>query len=84
VIVFNPESQIRRLKEEQQFEQWVETIRDRDIKLQGYINPSIPATADTIESEARVYFGKPNPHEGWECPFQARPDVVDPKAPRNT
>jgi len=80
-IVFNPESQIRRLKAEGQFNRWVDTIRARDIKLQGCINPSIPATADTVESEARVYFGKENPHEGWPCPFKARPDVKDPLAP---
>jgi uncharacterized protein len=79
-IVFNPESQIRRLKEEGQFETWVEMIRERDISLQGCINPSIPATPETVESEARVYFGKANPPGGWECPFRARPEVVDPHA----
>lgn len=76
-LVFNPESQIRRLKEEGALEAFTDKIRRRDIAYQGGINPSIPTQKGTTGGEARVYSGKEHREgEEWKCPFSPRPEVI--------
>lgn len=69
-LVFNPESQIRRLKEKGKLEKFAATVRDRDTLYQGSINPSLPESGNTTGGEARVYSGKAHPAGSpWKCPF---------------
>jgi uncharacterized protein len=77
-LIFNPESQIRRLQETGLIDKFAENTRTRDIRYQGSINPSLPADYKTTGGEARVYSGKKHP-EGthWKCPFHPRPDLLE-------
>lgn len=76
-LVFNPESQIRRLKEQGALPAFTEKIRRRDIAYQGDTNPSIPTEEGTTGGEARVYSGKRHVEgDEWKCPFRPRPEVV--------
>lgn len=69
-LVFNPESQIRRLKEQGILEKFARTVRERDTLYQGSINPSLPVSGNSTGGEARVYSGKAHPAgEIWKCPF---------------
>lgn len=75
-LVFNPESQIRRLKEAGEIDKFARTVRDRDIQYQGSINPSLPTDHTTTGGEARVYSGMAHrPNASWKCPFHPRPDL---------
>lgn len=75
-LVFNPESQIRRLKEAGEIDKFARTVRDRDIEYQGSINPALPTDHTTTGGEARVYSGVAHkPGRPWKCPFHPRPDV---------
>lgn len=75
-LVFNPESQIRRLHEEGGLKRFAEIVRQRDTLYQGAINPSLPVATDTTGGEARVYSGKAHRDgDGWQCPFHARNEV---------
>ncbi|HEY4000741.1 MAG TPA: guanitoxin biosynthesis heme-dependent pre-guanitoxin N-hydroxylase GntA [Candidatus Xenobia bacterium] len=77
-LIFNPEAQIRRLKEQGIFPKFADQVRARDTRYQGTTNPSIPTTAASIESEARVYSGKAHPPgTAAACPFHPRPEVVE-------
>lgn len=77
-LVFNPESQIRKLKEQGGLEAFAQTVRMRDTLYQGSINPSLPADASTTGGEARVYSGKKHTDgDGWVCPFSPRPAIVE-------
>ena len=77
-LIFNPESQIRKLQEDDALEAFATRVRNRDTLYQGGINPSLPTDGSTSGGEARVYSGKPNP-EGtpWQCPFSTRKEVLD-------
>jgi FPC/CPF motif-containing protein YcgG len=76
-LVFNPESQIRRLKEEGILQRFAHTVRERDTLYQGCPNPSLPAETDTSGGEARVYSGRLHvPGDGWVCPFKPRANLV--------
>lgn len=77
-LVFNPESQIRRLKEAGVLEQFAAKVRQRDTLFQGSINPSLPKSTDSTGGEARVYSGKEHrPGDGWVCPFRPRKAVLE-------
>ena len=69
-LVFNAHVQFERLREQNQFERLRETVRARDYKLQGSLNPNLSDFGEA--SEARQYSGRPV-EEGWRCPFSARP-----------
>lgn len=76
-LIFNPESQILRLKEAGMIERFAGTVRERDTLYQGGINPSLPQDSSTTGGESRVYSGKANPEgSGWKCPFHTRPEVL--------
>ena len=65
-LVFNPHAQFARLRAEQRFEGMRQSVRARDIALQGDINPNL---ADVGErSEARQYSGR-RTDDAWRCPF---------------
>jgi len=65
-IVFNPHAQFEQLRAEQRFESMRQTIRARDVALQGSVNPNL---ADAGErSEARQYSGRAV-DDPWTCPF---------------
>lgn len=65
-LVFNPHAQFARLRAEERFEGLRESVRARDIALQGDINPNL---ADVGErSEARQYSGR-RTDDAWRCPF---------------
>ena len=69
-LVFNAHVQFERLREQNQFERLRETVRARDYKLQGSLNPNLGNFGES--SEARQYSGRAV-EEGWRCPFSARP-----------
>jgi len=69
-LVFNPHAQFERLRREGRFERLRDQIRERDIALQGAVNPNL---ADFGErSEAAQYSGRDTTAEPWRCPFHRR------------
>jgi FPC/CPF motif-containing protein YcgG len=65
-LVFNPHSQFGRLRGEGRFTRIQQTIREREIAVQGSLNPNL---ADFGErSEARQYSGR-EVEQDWRCPF---------------
>ena len=67
-LVFNPHAQFEQLRAQGQFERLRAAIRERELALQGSLNPSL---ADFGErSEARQYSGR-HAEEAWRCPFHA-------------
>ena len=65
-LVFNPHSQFGRLRGEGRFKRIQQAIREREIAVQGSLNPNL---ADFGErSEARQYSGRAV-EESWRCPF---------------
>jgi FPC/CPF motif-containing protein YcgG len=84
-LVFNPESQIRRLIEEGGLKKFADTVRRRDIKYQGDINPSLPADSSTTGGESRVYSGMTHrTGEPWQCPFHPKAEILAAEAARKT
>jgi FPC/CPF motif-containing protein YcgG len=73
-LVFNAHVQFERLREQNLFERMRETVRARDRKLQGSLNPNLSNYGE--RSEARQYSGRAVEEE-WRCPFRARPAGAD-------
>ncbi|MCA1581275.1 MAG: YqcI/YcgG family protein [Acidobacteria bacterium] len=68
-LVFNPHAQFERLRASGHFERLQHAIRDREMALQGSLNPNL---ADFGErSEARQYSGRATESE-WRCPFSKK------------
>lgn len=65
-LVFNLHEQFERLREQNQFERMRQTIRARDLKLQGSLNPNLSDFGK--KSDARQYSGRAV-EENWKCPF---------------
>lgn len=65
-LVFNAHSQFEQLREKNLFERMRETIRARDYKLQGSLNPNLNDFGE--QSEARQYSGRAV-EKDWRCPF---------------
>ena len=65
-LVFNPRAQFERLRAEGRFERLRETVREREIALQGTLNPNLADFGES--SEARQYSGRVA-EPGWQCPF---------------
>jgi hypothetical protein len=74
-IVFNLHSQFARLRATGRYEKMRATILERDMKLQGSINPML-ARHGTV-SEARQYSGRAV-DEDWRCPFHQRRRAHEP------
>jgi FPC/CPF motif-containing protein YcgG len=68
-LVFNLHSQFEQLRSQGKFTRFQDTIRSRDLRLQGTINPNLSDFGD--ESDAGQYSGTPT-GEDWRCPFTAR------------
>lgn len=68
-LVFNSHDQFVNLRESGTFERMRHTIRARDLKLQGSLNPNLSDYGE--QSEARQYSGRAV-EEAWKCPFHAR------------
>ena len=73
-MVFNPHEQFERLRADGKWKRMQETIRRRDLELQGSINPMLSDFGE--QSEARQYSGRAV-EENWRAPFQA----MEPKCP---
>jgi uncharacterized protein len=67
-LVFNAHAQFERLREQHLFERMRETVRARDYKLQGSLNPNLSNYGE--RSEARQYSGRAVEGD-WKCPFHA-------------
>lgn len=68
-LVFNPHAQFDRLRENGQYDRMQKTIRAREMKLQGSLNPNLSDFG--TQSEARQYSGRAV-EENWKCPFHAQ------------
>jgi hypothetical protein len=66
-LVFNPHVQFERLRGEGKWKRMQQTIRERDVALQGTINPMLSDFGQS--SEARQYSGRAV-EEDWQPPFQ--------------
>lgn len=68
-IVFNAREQFEELRETNQFSRMQQTIRAREQRLQGSLNPNLSDFGEA--SEARQYSGRALDAK-WKCPFHAR------------
>jgi len=68
-LAFNAHSQFRIARETGAFERIRRAVRQRELMLQGSLNPELSEFGSS--SEARQYSGRKT-ESGWECPFQAR------------
>ena len=69
-LVFNPHAQFERLRREGRFDPLRDRIRERDIALQGSINPTLSNFGE--RSEAQQYSGRDTTAGVWRCPFRQR------------
>jgi FPC/CPF motif-containing protein YcgG len=65
-LVFNPHEQFERLRADGKWKHMQEIIRERDLQLQGTINPMLSDFGE--RSEARQYSGRAV-DEDWRAPF---------------
>lgn len=68
-LVFNFHDQFVALKANGKYQSMQTAIRERDLRLQGFVNPVLARFGDV--SEARQYSGRAVP-AGWQCPFHAQ------------
>ncbi len=68
-LVFNPHAQFERLRESGHYERLQQAIRDREMALQGSLNPNLSNFGE--RSEARQYSGRAAGPE-WRCPFSRK------------
>jgi FPC/CPF motif-containing protein YcgG len=68
-MVFNAHEMFDRVRDDGKFPKLQSTIRNRDQRLQGFINPVVKDFG--TESEARQYSGR-NVENDWRCPFRPR------------
>jgi FPC/CPF motif-containing protein YcgG len=68
-LVFNPRAQFERLRVEGTFERLRTVVRERDLDLQGTLNPNLADFGE--QSEARQYSGRATEAE-WRCPFHRK------------
>ncbi len=68
-MVFNPHDQFERLREKGQWERMKQVIREKELALQGGINPTLTDFGEL--SEARQYSGR-SVEPDWLPPFRPR------------
>ena len=68
-LVFNAHHQFQKLREEGRWERLQKVIRERELALQGSLNPNLTNFGE--DSEAKQYAGR-DVGEDWQCPFQPR------------
>lgn len=66
-LVFNPHEQFERLRADGKWRRMQQTIRDRDVALQGSVNPMLSDFGDA--TEARQYAGRAVEAD-WQAPFE--------------
>src|SRR5690606_24488472 len=69
-LVFNPHAQFNALRSRDKYGTVRDQIRQRDLRLQGSINPMLADYGES--SEARQYSGRAV-GASWKCPFRAAP-----------
>ena len=77
-IVFNPHEQFERLRADGKWKRMQQTIRERDVQLQGSINPMLSDFGEA--TEARQYSGRAV-EENWRAPFEPVKPAVAGKCP---
>ncbi len=73
-LVFNPHEQFERLRAEGNWKRMQRSIRQRDVALQGSINPMLSDFGEN--SEARQYAGRAV-EDGWQPAFEPRQADAD-------
>jgi uncharacterized protein len=68
VMIFNPHEQFERLRSDGKWKHMQASIRQRDLQLQGSVNPMLSDFGE--QSEARQYSGRAV-EEDWSAPFKA-------------
>jgi len=66
-IVFNPHEQFEMLRNQLHYEHMKQTVRRRDIKLSGSVNPMLDdygSSSETLQYSGRKY------DSAWKCPLQ--------------
>ncbi|CAA9237558.1 MAG: hypothetical protein AVDCRST_MAG42-1510 [uncultured Chthoniobacterales bacterium] len=66
-MVFNPHEQFEKLRADGKWKRMQQTIRERDVQLQGSINPMLSDFGEV--TEARQYSGRAV-EENWRAPFE--------------
>ena len=68
-LVFNPHVQFEHLRDAGRYERLRNVVREREIALQGSLNPNLADFGE--QSEARQYSGRAV-EKHWECPFHRK------------
>jgi FPC/CPF motif-containing protein YcgG len=66
-LVFNPHDQFEILRSQHHYEHMKQTVRNRDLKLAGSINPMLDdygSSSETLQYSGRQY------NSDWKCPLQ--------------
>lgn len=66
-LVFNLYEQFEELHRQGKYEPMIKTNRQRDLKFQGSVNPTVEQHSDVWE--AIQFSGRANPPD-WQCPFK--------------
>ena len=77
-MVFNPHEQFEKLRADGKWKRMQQTIRERDMELQGSINPMLSDFGQV--TEARQYSGRAVEEE-WRAPFEAAKPAAPGKCP---
>ena len=77
-LIFNPHEQFERLRADGKWKRMQQTIRERDLQLQGSINPMLSDFGES--TEARQYSGRAV-EEDWRAPFEAAKPPAAGKCP---
>ncbi|MCK9494334.1 MAG: YqcI/YcgG family protein [Dehalococcoidia bacterium] len=64
-LAFNPHAQFERLRDDGRFARLQATVRERDLHLEGDLNPNLADFG--AHTEARQYSGRPV-EDDWRCP----------------
>ncbi len=67
-LIFNPHEQFEQLRRDGKWKRMQQTIRERDVALQGSVNPMLSDFGES--TEARQYSGRAV-EEDWQAPFTA-------------
>ena len=77
-MVFNPHEQFEKLRADGKWKRMQQTIRERDVQLQGSINPMLSDFGQV--TEARQYSGRAV-EDDWRAPFQPAKSAPAGKCP---
>lgn len=77
-LIFNPHEQFERLRADGKWKRMQQTIRERDVQLQGSVNPMLSDFGEA--SEARQYSGRAVEAD-WQPPFAAQQPPAAGKCP---